>query len=120
MYTQETVGGRVLIMTCTGGYVQALDTGHFCVGEPREEGGAGIPGITGSVKGCGCIYIGEGPQAGEVFSIVRIGEAKLAMKSAYGRFVSVSVSGELAGRMEAVGPREQWEFVFEEVRNNNM
>lgn len=59
--------------------------------------------------------IGEGPQAGEVFNVVRVGETKVALKSAYGRFVSVSTSGELAGRMEAVGPREQWEFVFEEA-----
>ena len=58
---------------------------------------------------------GEGPQAGEVFSVVRVGETKLAIKSAYGRYVSVATSGELAGRSEAVGPREQWELVFEEV-----
>ena len=58
---------------------------------------------------------GEGPQAGEVFSVVRVGETKVAIKSAYGRYVSVAISGELAGRSEAVGPREQWELVFEEV-----
>ena len=58
---------------------------------------------------------GEGPEVGEVFSVVRVGETKVAFKSAYGRYVSVSTSGELAGRMEAMGPREQWEPVFEEV-----
>ena len=61
------------------------------------------------------MIVGEGPQAGEVFCVVRVGETKVALKSAYGRYVSVSTSGELAGRVEAVGPREQWEFVFEEV-----
>ena len=38
MRSQETMGGRILLLTCTGGYVQALDTGGFCVGQPREEG----------------------------------------------------------------------------------
>lgn len=38
VYTEETARGRVLLLTCTGGYVQALDTGEFCVGEPREQG----------------------------------------------------------------------------------
>ena len=61
------------------------------------------------------ISLGEGPGAGEVFSLVTAGETKVAMKSAYGRYVGVSTSGELTGRMEAMGPREQWEFVFEEV-----
>lgn len=32
------MGGRVLLLTCTGGYIQALDTGDFCVGQPRDEG----------------------------------------------------------------------------------
>ena len=59
--------------------------------------------------------VGEGPEAGEVFGVVRVAETKVAFKSAYGRYMSVSTSGELAGRMEAIGPREQWEAVFEEV-----
>ena len=62
------------------------------------------------------ISTGEGPEAGEVFGLVRVGETnKVAVKTAYGRYMSVSTSGELAGRTEAMGPREQWELVFEEV-----
>ena len=57
----------------------------------------------------------EGPQPDEVFSTVRVSVAKVAIKSAYDRYMSVSTSGELVGRMEAIGPREQWEPVFEEV-----
>ncbi|CAI7996118.1 Protein FRG1 [Geodia barretti] len=95
VYAEETARGRVLLLTCTGGYVQALDTGEFRVGEPREDG--------------------EGPHAGEVFSLVRVGETdRVAIKTAYGRYVSVAISGDLAGRTEAMGPREQWELVFEE------
>ena len=58
---------------------------------------------------------GEGPHPTEVFTVVRVGEVKVALKSAYGRFVGVASSGDLVGRMEAMGPREQWEAVFEEV-----
>ena len=47
---------------------------------------------------------------------MRVGETdKVALKTAYGRFVSVATSGDLAGRTEAMGPREQWQLVFEEV-----
>ena len=38
MDSEGTARGRVLLLTCTGGYVQAMDTGVFCVGTPREEG----------------------------------------------------------------------------------
>ncbi len=40
---------------------------------------------------------------------------KVALKTAYGRYVSVNSAGELIGRSEAVGPRETWDPVFEEV-----
>lgn len=40
--SRETLGGRILILTCTGGYIEALDSGGFVVGEPREEG-IGVP-----------------------------------------------------------------------------
>lgn len=36
--SQEAMGGRVLLLTCTGGYIQALDSGDFCVGQPRDDG----------------------------------------------------------------------------------
>lgn len=110
---EEMAGGRVLLLTCTGGYIQAMDTGRFRVGDPREEGRRGLR----FTKVNRCVgYVGEGPEAGEVFSLVRAGETeKLAIKTAYGRYVSVATSGEIAGRTEAVGPREQWQLVFEEV-----
>ncbi len=39
----------------------------------------------------------------------------MALKSAYGRYIGVNTAGELVGRAEAMGPRETWEPVFEEV-----
>ena len=42
-------------------------------------------------------------------------ENKYAFKTGYGRYVSVNTAGELTGQAEAIGPRETWEPVFEEV-----
>ena len=50
--------------------------------------------------------------------MVRCSETKIALKSAYGRYMGVNTSGELIGRAEAIGPRETWEPVFEEVSLN--
>ena len=47
--------------------------------------------------------------------VVQCSETKVALKSGYGRYVGVNTSGELIGRAEAIGPRETWEPVFEEV-----
>ncbi len=47
--------------------------------------------------------------------MVRVSDNKIALKTAFGRYVSVNSAGELIGRSEAVGPRETWDPVFEEV-----
>ena len=47
--------------------------------------------------------------------MVTLSDTKLAIKSGYGRYLGVDTSGEVVGKAEAVGPREQWEPVFEEV-----
>lgn len=57
----------------------------------------------------------EEPDPAEVFTIVRVSENRIALKTGYDRYVSVNSAGELVGRMEAIGPRETWEPVFEEV-----
>lgn len=57
----------------------------------------------------------DSPEPTEIFTVVRCSETKIALKSAYGRYVGVNTSGELIGRAEAIGPREMWEPVFEEV-----
>ena len=48
--------------------------------------------------------------------MVRVSETRVAFKTGYDRYVSVNSAGELIGRTEAIGPREMWELVFEEVR----
>ena len=51
-----------------------------------------------------------------MLTVVNVTENKYAFKTGYGRYVSVNTAGELTGRAEAIGPRETWEPVFEEVR----
>ena len=65
-----------------------------------------------------CVYVypsDESPDPSEVFMAVRLSETKVAFKSGYGRYLGVDSSGELVGQAEAVGPRETWEPVFEDV-----
>lgn len=59
--------------------------------------------------------VDEEPDPAEVFTIVRVSENRIALKTGYDRYVSVNSAGELVGRVEAIGPREMWEPVFEEV-----
>lgn len=61
------------------------------------------------------ILLGDQPDPAEVFTVVRVTENRIALKSGYSRYVSVNSAGELIGRVEAIGPRETWEPVFEEV-----
>ena len=46
---------------------------------------------------------------------MNVAENKYAFKTGYGRYMSVNTAGELTGRAEAIGPRETWEPVFEDV-----
>ena len=50
--------------------------------------------------------------------MVTLSDTKIAIKSGYGRYLGVDTAGEVVGKAEAVGPREQWEPVFEEVGDN--
>lgn len=61
---------------------------------------------------------GDQPDPAEEFTVVRVSETRIALKTGYGRYVSVNSGGELVGRMEAIGPRETWEPVFEDVSCN--
>ena len=49
-------------------------------------------------------------------SVTRIGDSnKLALKTGYSKYVSVTVDGKVEARIEAIGAREQWEPVFQDV-----
>ena len=62
-----------------------------------------------------CFYTEESPDPSEVLTVVQLSEVKVALKTGYGRYVGVNTAGELIGKSEAIGPREMWEPVFEEV-----
>ena len=48
--------------------------------------------------------------------MVRVDDSKVALKTGFGKYVELTPSGELVARADAVGPREYWEPVFQEVR----
>ncbi len=58
----------------------------------------------------------EGPFPSEQISAIPVSETKIALKTGYGKYVSVdAVTKKVMGRSDAIGPREQWEPVFQEV-----
>lgn len=42
----------------------------------------------------------------------------MALKSGYGKYLSVGVDGIVTGRADAVGALEQWEPIWEDGNNN--
>ena len=42
-------------------------------------------------------------------------DTKIALKSGYGKYLSIDTSDHVIGRADAIGAREQWEPVFQEV-----
>ncbi|XP_005091186.1 protein FRG1 [Aplysia californica] len=75
-------------------YITALDNGGIAVGTPRDEG--------------------DGPDPAEIFTLIKVSETKVAFKSGYGKYLSVESDGKVVGRSEAMGPREQFEPVFQD------
>ncbi len=40
---------------------------------------------------------------------------RIALKSGYGKYVGINSEGVVVGRSDAIGSREQWEPVFQDV-----
>ena len=92
------------------------DNGYFTIGDPRTEGINTVIIIVHNLIVLIKQYLPEeGPDPTEIFTIVQLSETKVAIKSGYSRYLGVNTSGEVIGRAEAIGLREQWEPVFEEV-----
>lgn len=45
---------------------------------------------------------------------------RIALKSGYGRYLGINSDGLVVGRSDAIGPREQWEPVFQDVSGSNV
>lgn len=99
MSTFEEIKDKAIFETYTGRNILALDTGYFTVGEDVAEGAQ--------------------PGPAEVFTVVHMSENKIALKTGYGLYVSVNSAGELTGQAEAIGLREMWDPVFEDVSNSS-
>lgn len=61
------------------------------------------------------MILANGPDPPQIFTLVKVSDNKIAIKSGFGRYISCGTTGELVGRAEAIGPRELWETVFENV-----
>lgn len=75
-------------------YIAAQDDGRFKLGPPRDEG--------------------DEPDPIEILTAVKVNDTKIALKSGYGKYLSIDTSDHVIGRADAIGAREQWEPVFQE------
>lgn len=89
--------GNVAIQLFNDRYICANDNGSLSIGSEKEEGS-------------------KGPDDEEIFTLIRISETKIALKSGYGKYISVNARGEIYARAEAVGPQEQIDVVIEEEK----
>ena len=60
-------------------------------------------------------FQGEGPDPEEILTALRLSDTKIALKSGYDKYLSVSSNNTVVGRSDAIGPREQWEPIFQDV-----
>uniref|UniRef100_A0A8C6SZP1 FSHD region gene 1 n=1 Tax=Neogobius melanostomus TaxID=47308 RepID=A0A8C6SZP1_9GOBI len=90
------ITGTVAIEMHNNSYVHALDTGLFTLGAPHQDD--------------------EGPDPPEQFTAIKLSDTRVALKSGYGKYLGISSDGLVVGRSDAIGAREQWEPVFQEVR----
>lgn len=44
---------------------------------------------------------------------------RIALKSGYGKYLGVNSDGVVVGRSDAIGSREQWEPVFQDVSSSS-
>ena len=62
-----------------------------------------------------CLSEGEGPDPSEILTAVPVDDNKVAFKSGYDKYLSVDSKGRVTGRSDAIGSKEQWEAVFQDV-----
>jgi len=83
--------GTVILEASSGGYLCALDDGTLTVSEETGEDR-------------------QGPTAPEIFTMIKVTEARVAFKTAYGRYVSLNENSRaITAREEAMGVREMWQ-----------
>uniref|UniRef100_A0A2I3HUK2 Protein FRG1 n=1 Tax=Nomascus leucogenys TaxID=61853 RepID=A0A2I3HUK2_NOMLE len=78
------ISGTTAIEMDEGTYIHALDNGLFTLGAPHKE-------------------VDEGPSPPE----------QITLKSGYGQYLGINSDELVVGCSDAIGPREQWERVFQ-------
>lgn len=59
---------------------------------------------------------GSGPAPEEVLMALRVLDTdKVSLKSGFDKYLSTDEKGKVQGRSDAIGVREQWEPVFQDV-----
>ncbi|KAA0197229.1 FSHD region protein [Fasciolopsis buskii] len=77
-------------------YLSATDEGLLVIGPPRK--------------------VGEPPAPEEILTAIKLSDTKVAFKSGYGKYLGVAsgMSALLVAVADAIGPREQFEPVFQD------
>ncbi|ERE80016.1 protein FRG1-like protein [Cricetulus griseus] len=89
------LSGTIAIEMDKGAYIHALDNDLFTLGAPQREAD-------------------EGPSPPEQFTAVKLSDSRIALKSGYGKYLGINSDGLVVGPSDAIGPREQWEPVFQD------
>lgn len=118
----DVKSGLVSIETLPYTYIMALDNGRFVMGGPHPPGCSICLQILCAIF---CMFYNqpffmfteEGPSPEEILTLFKPPDASwVSLKSGYGKFLGVDKNGTVLAMSDAVGPRERWEFVFEDVR----
>ncbi|RNA30362.1 FRG1 [Brachionus plicatilis] len=74
-------------------YMHGLENGLFVIGAPHTAG--------------------DSPDANEVFTAIKVDENYIALKSAYGKYLSTNSHGLVIGRSDAISPKEYFKVEFD-------
>ncbi|XP_071787245.1 protein FRG1-like [Asterias amurensis] len=91
----DEITGDVVIEMAPNAFIFAQDTGMFTLGAPHTNSQ-------------------EGPAPPEQLTAIRLSDTKIALKTGFDKYISVDYEKRVIGRSDAIGPREQWEPVFED------
>ena len=89
----QQISGAVFIEFQEYMYMHGLDNGVFVMGAPHEPT--------------------ERPSMEEILTAVRVDDTHVALKSAYGKYLSVNSNGLVVARSEAISPKEYFEVIID-------
>ncbi|KAL6067173.1 hypothetical protein STEG23_015999 [Scotinomys teguina] len=89
------ISGTIAAEIDKGAYIHALDNGLFTLGAAHRE-------------------VDVGPSPPEQFTAIKLSGSRTVLKSGYGKYLGINSDGHVAGHLDAIGPKEQWEPVFQD------